>query len=76
MYLAQAQTICELAAQWPCIFVGRGANCILAERNDMLNVFLYAEEFKRWHGLWTFMEFPGNKLISLSGNRMETAPPT
>lgn len=43
IYLAQVQTIHELAKQGPCIIVGRGANQILAERDDLLNIFIYAE---------------------------------
>lgn len=43
IYLAQVQTIRELAEQGPCIIVGRGANQILADRNDLLNIFIYAD---------------------------------
>lgn len=44
MFLAQAQTIRELADKGPCILVGRGANRILKDREDVLNVFIYADQ--------------------------------
>lgn len=44
IYLAQVQTIRELAEQGSCIIVGRGANQILADRNNLLNIFIYAEK--------------------------------
>lgn len=47
VFLAQVQTIRELADQGPCIIVGRGANKILAGRNDILNVFVYASKENR-----------------------------
>lgn len=43
MFVAQAETIRSLAQQGPCIIVGRGANRILKNREDVLNIFIYAE---------------------------------
>lgn len=43
MFVAQVETICSLAQQGPCIIVGRGANRILKECGDVLNIFIYAE---------------------------------
>lgn len=43
IFLAQAETIRELADRGPCIIVGRGANYILRDRKDVLSVFLYAD---------------------------------
>lgn len=43
IYMVQVQTIRELAEQGSCIIVGRGANHILAERKDLLNIFIYAD---------------------------------
>ena len=43
VFLEQAKTIRELAEQGPCILVGRGANRLLEDRNDVLNVFIYAQ---------------------------------
>jgi cytidylate kinase len=47
MYLAQAKTIRELAEQSPCIIVGRGANHILKDRDDVLSLFLCAPKDMR-----------------------------
>lgn len=41
--LAQAQVIRNLAAQGPCIIVGRGADYILRDLPQVINVFLYAD---------------------------------
>lgn len=41
-FLALAVTIRELAAQGPCVLVGRGANRILENREDALNVYIHA----------------------------------
>lgn len=43
IFLAQAEAIRELAAQGPCILLGRGANRLLDQRNDVLKVFIYAQ---------------------------------
>lgn len=43
MYIAQTETIRKLAQQGPCIIVGRGANRILRDRKDVLNIYIYAE---------------------------------
>lgn len=47
MYLALVETIRKLAEQGPCIIVGRGANQILQDRKDVLNIFIYAEKALR-----------------------------
>lgn len=44
MFLAQTETIRNIADKGPCIIVGRGANKILANREDVLNVFIYADK--------------------------------
>lgn len=43
IYIAQTETIRKLAQQGPCIIVGRGANRILRERKDVLNIYIYAD---------------------------------
>ena len=42
--MAQAQTIRKIAKEGPCIIVGRGANYILRDFPNVVNVFVYAEE--------------------------------
>ena len=41
-FFAQADVIRELAAEGPCVIVGRCADYILREREDCLNVFIHA----------------------------------
>lgn len=43
IFVAQTETIRKLAQQGPCIIVGRGANRILKDREDVLNIFIYAD---------------------------------
>lgn len=53
--LAQAQVIRNLAAQGPCIIVGRGADYILRDLPQVINVFLYADpadKLQRHGHLW------------------------
>lgn len=47
IFLAQANTIQELAEQGPCVIVGRGGNQILKKRQDTLHVFIHADFEKR-----------------------------
>ena len=41
--LAQAQTIRHIARQGPCVIVGRGADYILRDFPNLVNVFVYAD---------------------------------
>ena len=61
IYLAQVKTIRELAEQGPCIIVGSGANQILSDRNDMLNVFIYADRNVRLKRIIEVYGVPENK---------------
>lgn len=42
--MAQAQTIRKIAKEGPCIIVGRGADYILRDFPNVVNVFVYGEE--------------------------------
>lgn len=42
LYIAQHNVITRLAEKGPCVFVGRAADFILADRQDVMNVFIYA----------------------------------
>ena len=42
--MAQAQTIRKIAKEGPCVIVGRGADYILRDFPNVVNVFVYAEE--------------------------------
>ena len=55
--LAQAQTIRKIAKEGPCIIVGRGADYILRDFPNLVNVFVYAnEEDKIKYAMDTFGE--------------------
>lgn len=43
MFLIQTEIIEQLAEKGPCVIVGRCADYILAERNDVLNVFIHGD---------------------------------
>ncbi|MDD4699941.1 MAG: cytidylate kinase-like family protein [Oscillospiraceae bacterium] len=43
IFFAQADIIKDKANQGPCVIVGRCADYILRERNDVLNVFIYGD---------------------------------
>lgn len=47
VYILQNNIIREAADERPCVIVGRCANFILKERDDVLNVFIYAPEEAR-----------------------------
>ena len=42
IFLVQSKIIREIAEEGPCVIVGRCADYILRERNDLLNVFVHA----------------------------------
>ncbi|MDO4319583.1 MAG: cytidylate kinase-like family protein [Bacteroidales bacterium] len=44
VYRAQSEFIREIADKRPCVIVGRTADYILRERNDVVNIFLHAPE--------------------------------
>lgn len=52
LYFTQVKVIKELAEKGPCVIVGRCADYILRDRNDVLNVFIHADmEHKKNHCL-------------------------
>lgn len=44
IFLAQFDAIKKIANEGPCVIVGRCADYALAERSDVLNVFIYGDE--------------------------------
>ncbi len=44
VFLAQFDTIKKLADEGPAVFIGRCADSALAERNDVINLFIHADE--------------------------------
>ncbi len=47
IFLAQFDTIKKVAMEGPCVIVGRCADYALAERDDVLNLFIYGDEQAR-----------------------------
>lgn len=47
LLFTETEVIKELAAEGPCVFVGRSAGCILQDRTDVLRVFIHADEETR-----------------------------
>lgn len=43
MYEAQRNIILELAEKEPCVIIGRNADYILKDRDDVLNVFIHGD---------------------------------
>ena len=43
MYEAQRKVILDLAGKEPCVIIGRNADFILKDRDDVLNVFIHGD---------------------------------
>ena len=56
VHIAQIQVINEIAKEGNCVIIGRGADYILRDRADVLNVFVYAD-----------MKFKCDRVLSLYG---------
>lgn len=54
--IAQIRVINEIAKEGNCVIIGRGADYILRNREDVLNVFIYAD-----------MQFKANRVLSIYG---------
>lgn len=65
MFLAQVETIRNIANKGPCIIVGRGANKILSNRDDVLNVFIYANRKVRLKRIEEEYHVPHNQAESM-----------
>ena len=56
VHIAQIKVINEIANEGNCVIIGRGADYILRDRDDALNVFIYAD-----------MKFKTERVLSLYG---------
>ena len=66
VYEAQRKVILELAEKESCVIIGRNADFILKDRNDVLNVFIYGdmpEKIQRIMGLYNVEEKEAVKMI-------------
>ncbi len=75
VYEAQRNIILELAEKEPCVIIGRNADYILQDRDDVLNVFIYGdmpEKIKRITGLYNVKEKEAVKMMADTDKRRRT----
>lgn len=75
MYEAQRNIILELAEKEPCVIIGRNADYILKDRDDVLNVFIHGdmpEKIKRITGLHNVEEKEAVKMMTDTDKRRRT----
>ena len=75
VYEAQRKVILELAGKEPCVIVGRNADYILKDRDDVLNVFIHGdmpEKTQRIMGLYNVEEKEAVKIIADTDKRRMT----
>ena len=75
VYEAQRNIILELAEKEPCVIIGRNADNILKDRDDVLNVFIHGdmpEKIKRITGLYNVKEKEAVKMMADTDKRRRT----
>ena len=75
VYEAQRKVILGLAGKEPCVIVGRNADYILKDRDDVLNVFIHGdmpEKTQRIMGLYNVEEKEAVKIIADTDKRRMT----
>ena len=75
VYEAQRNIILELAEKEPCVIIGRNADYILKDREDVLNVFIHGdmpEKIKRITGLYNVEEKEAVKMMVDTDKRRRT----
>ena len=75
VYEAQRNIILELAEKKPCVIIGRNADYILKDRDDVLNVFIHGdmpEKIKRITGLYNVEEKEAVKMMADTDKRRRT----
>lgn len=75
VYEAQRKVILELAGKQPCVIVGRNADYILKDRDDVLNVFIHGdmqEKIQRIIDLYNVDEKEAVKMIADTDKRRMT----
>ena len=72
VYEVQRNIILELAEKEPCVIIGRNADYILKDRDDVLNVFIHGdmpEKIKRITGLYNVKEKEAVKMMADTDKR-------
>ena len=75
VYEAQRNIILDLAEKEPCVIIGRNADYILKDRDDVLNVFIHGdmpEKIKRITGLYNVKEKEVVKMMADTDKRRRT----
>ena len=75
VYEAQRKVILELAAKEPCVIIGRNADYILKDRDDVLNVFIHGdmpEKIERITRLYKVEEQEAVRMIEDTDKRCRT----
>ena len=75
VYEAQRNIILGLAEKEPCVIIGRNADYILKDRDDVLNVFIHGdmpEKIKRITGLYNVKEKEAVKMMADTDKRRRT----
>ena len=75
VYEAQRKVILDLAGKEPCVIIGRNADFILKDRDDVLNVFIHGdmpEKIKRITGLYNVKEKEVVKMMADTDKRRRT----
>ena len=75
VYEAQRNIILELAEKEPCVIIGRNADYILKDRDDVLNVFIHGdmpEKIQRITGLYNVEEQEAVKMMADTDKRRMT----
>lgn len=75
VYEVQRNIILELAEKEPCVIIGRNADYILKDQDDVLNVFIHGdmpEKIKRITGLYNVKEKEAVKMMADTDKRRRT----
>ena len=75
VYEAQRNIILDLAEKEPCVIIGRNADYILKDRDDVLNVFIHGdmpEKIQRITGLYNVEEKKAVKMMADADKRRRT----
>ena len=75
VYEAQRKVILELADKEPCVIIGRNADYILKERDDILNIFIHGdmpEKIQRITRLYKVEEQEAVKMMTDTDKRRMT----
>ena len=75
VYEAQRNIILDLAEKEPCVIIGRNADYILKDRDDVLNVFIHGdmpEKIHRITGLYNVEEKKAVKMMADTDKRRRT----